>query len=70
MKAPMDKCPYCGNDYDFYTKDYIQGSSWFFHSFKGDEEMDNGSMYDTLSHYKGKVAYCGKCNKQLFKIKD
>lgn len=69
MKIPIDKCPYCNNTYDFYTKDYICGTSWYNYKFDG-SEADNGEMYNGLKHTQGKYAYCGSCNRKLFKIEE
>ncbi len=68
MNIPVDKCPFCGNDKEFYTKDYIFGSSWFIYNFNDEIESDNSSMYDNLSHKPGKFAYCCKCNRRIFKL--
>jgi len=68
-KAPIDKCPYCGSDWGYYTKDYICGSTWYRCNYDG-SEADNGDMYDILTHRAGKVAYCQNCNHRLFKISD
>ena len=27
QKAPIDRCPYCGSDAEYYTKDYVCGST-------------------------------------------
>ena len=68
MQILIKKCPYCGNDYDFYSKDYFYGSSYFYYRFDGGEAF-NGNMYDFLNHKSGKYAYCGKCDKRLFEIR-
>lgn len=69
MIIPIKECPHCGNDYDFYTKDYISGSSQFNYKFDG-SEADNSTMYEDLKHETGKYAYCGSCDKRLFKVKE
>jgi hypothetical protein len=67
--APINKCPYCGSDWGYYTKDYIHGSTWYRCNFDG-TEADNGDMYDPLTHEAGKYAYCLSCNKRLFKMSE
>ena len=69
MKPPITKCPHCGNDYDFYTKDYIQGSCHYNYRFNGFPTC-NGEMYENTTRKSGKYAYCGECDKRLFKMSD
>ena len=64
--SDLTECPFCGND-EFYTKDYIQGPSWYFRRFDG-KEADNTEMYDCTNHIQGKRAYCAKCNEYLGNI--
>ena len=68
-KAPIDKCPHCGSNDGYYTKDYISGTCRFNHNFDGSEAY-NGEMYNNLTREQGKFAYCTDCNKRLFKIAD
>lgn len=68
-KAPIDKCPHCGSDMGYYTKDYISGSCRYNHNYDGSQAY-NGEMYDYLDHESGKIAYCSNCDKRLFKIED
>lgn len=67
MKAPIDKCPHCGSNYGYYTKDYIVGKCNYNFHFDGSEAY-NGAMYDGLLHRFGKYAYCTNCNKRLFRV--
>lgn len=61
-------CPHCGY-IEYYTKDYICGSTRYFHRFDGKDRY-NGEMYDHLDHNQGKWAYCVNCDKRLFKMED
>ena len=65
--GPIDRCPYCGSDEGYYTKDYVCGPSYYHYNFDG-SEAHNESMYDLTSHKRGKYAYCTNCDKRLFKI--
>ena len=67
--ALIDSCPHCGNHYDFYTKDYIQGSTRYNYEFDGTQAY-NGELFDYLGNISGKYAYCGKCDKRLFKMSE
>ena len=69
QKAPIDRCPYCGSDEEYYTKDYLYGSSYCYHCFNG-AESDNAGLYDLIRHRKGKYAYCVNCGRRLFKINE
>lgn len=64
----MEECPYCGNE-EYYTKDYMYGMVRYMQRFDG-KEADNGDMYSLLRQKLGKYAYCFKCDKRLFKIKE
>ena len=64
MKLPIKKCPYCGNENEFYTKDYVYGSSWL---SQKDEQLNQ--KYDNLNHKVGKIAYCSDCHRKIYKIK-
>lgn len=68
-KAPIDKCPHCGSDYGFYSKDYVCGSTRYYQHFDGTEE-DNSEFYSPLEHRQGKYAYCSDCDKRLFKMNE
>jgi len=65
----IDKCPHCGNDEQFYTKDFAYGPIRSFSRFDG-EEAENYEMYDEIRHKMGKHTYCGKCNKKIAKVED
>ena len=66
-RALIDKCPHCGSDAGFYTKDYLSGTCRYNRNFDGSEAY-NGEMYEYLSHEIGKIAYCVMCDKRLFKM--
>ncbi len=68
-KAPIDKCPYCGSDEGFYTKDYVVGSTVYRHNFDG-SEAENGEYYEGVTHKQGKHAYCSSCHKRLFPMSE
>jgi hypothetical protein len=69
-KAPIDKCPHCGSDNGFYTKDTVKaGHLRYFYNYDG-EEADNGDMWDSVRVEQGKYAYCNECHKRLFPITD
>lgn len=53
-------CPFCGNE-EFYTVNWMQGSSSFNKRFDGGEASDNSMMYDNLTITEGKRAYCNNC---------
>lgn len=67
--APISKCPYCGSDYGYYTKEHVTGSVMYNYHFDG-SEADNGEMYDNLRYSGGKWAYCFNCDKRLFKMEE
>lgn len=66
---PIQQCPYCGNDDEYYIKESVSGTCYCNYSFNGDE-VDNGAMYETLNHSQGKFAYCFMCEAKLFRIKE
>lgn len=68
-KSPIDKCPYCGSDIGYYTKERVHGSVHYNYNYDG-SEADNGEMYDMLTYSGGKYAYCLNCDRQLFKMED
>ena len=63
----IKKCPHCGNEEEYYSKDYVKGSTKTNYRFDG-KETENGDMYQHLSHNNGKYAYCSSCHKRLFEI--
>lgn len=69
LKAPIDKCPYCGCDSGFYTKDYAYGVTRCYRRFSG-EEANNSELIPALIYRPGKYAYCIDCNKRLFKTSE
>ena len=68
-KAPIDRCPYCGSDAEYYTKDYVCGSTRCYQRFDGGE-ADNTGLYDLLRNRQGKYAYCANCDSRLFRINE
>lgn len=62
--SALNKCPFCGYE-EFYTNDYIRGTSTFYQRFDGEEANDNGQMYDGLLHVQGARAYCANCNQYI-----
>lgn len=69
QKAPIDRCPYCGSNYGYYTKDRISGPVWYNQNFDG-SEADNWEMYESTNITPGKWAYCRNCGKRLFKMSE
>lgn len=65
----IDKCPHCGNDEQFYTKDFTYGPIRTFSRFDG-EESDNSGMYDGARFRMGKIVYCEECNKKIARVED
>lgn len=65
----IENCPHCGNDQEYFTKDYVQGTIRSFSRFDGGE-ADNYEMYDHLSHKMGKSVYCAECKKKIANLKD
>ncbi len=60
-------CPYCGNDNEYYTKDYVRGTVHWNHSFNG-SIGNNSETMDMLPVKQGKVAYCTDCDRKLANI--
>lgn len=65
--APIDRCPHCGSDEGYYTKDYLHGTCRYNHNYDGTEAY-NGEMYDSARIEAGKFAYCVNCEKRLFRM--
>lgn len=68
-KAPLDKCPYCGYNDGFYTKEQVHGTIHYNYNFDG-SETDNSELYSHLEYTGGKIAYCSRCDKKLFKMSE
>lgn len=68
-KAPINKCPHCGSEWGFYTRQQATGTIIYQYKFDGSED-DNENMYDLLKTTGGENAYCKNCNKILFKMKE
>jgi hypothetical protein len=66
-KSPIDKCPYCGSDDGYYTKEQVHGPIQYMYNFD-DTETDNSEMYNGLILTGGKYAYCINCDKRLFRM--
>ena len=62
----MTCCPYCGCE-EFYIKQSYSGSCEYNMRFDGDEDVENGSMYDgaTMKDM-WKYVKCRNCEKKLF----
>ena len=60
----LKQCPYCQCE-EFFTKDYMHGSSWYYQRFDGNEANDNSQMYDGLITEYGARCYCANCGKYL-----
>lgn len=67
MGIKITKCPYCGNDGEYYTRDFVYGNAYYNYRFDN-EEADNEEFYSCLVHELGKYAYCSKCHKRLSKM--
>ena len=66
-KEPINKCPYCGSEDGFYTKQQARGQVIYYYNYDGSFH-DNGQVHDNLSYNGGKVAYCASCNKKVFNM--
>ncbi len=67
VKIPFEKCPKCGSEDGFYTKEQARGPIRYKYNFDG-SESDNGEMYEGLSFFGGNYAYCIACDKRIFKV--
>ena len=67
MDIPIDKCPNCGNDEEFYVKVQFGGSGHSQVRFDG-KESEDGALHDNITYEFGKWAYCSNCGKRLFKV--
>ena len=63
----VDKCPHCGNDQEFYSKDYAYGNVRSFSRFDGGEP-DNSELHGNLRYKMGKWLYCGECHKKIVEV--
>ncbi|UDM72636.1 hypothetical protein [Vagococcus fluvialis] len=68
MNGETKECPHCGDEM-YYKKFSYSGRGMYFYRFDG-EEAENGGMYEGAKHSEGKVAYCGNCEKRLFRVED
>ncbi|MGN0428032.1 MAG: hypothetical protein ACI4F0_09550 [Agathobacter sp.] len=61
----MIKCPKCGNEMEFYTKERYKGTcNAYFRAYGADAE--NGSMYDNAEHsYRSKFIFCAECDARV-----
>ena len=62
--SELECCPFCGHD-EFYTNEYVYGTTRYKERFDG-KETENAELYDYLNtrSYTGR-AYCAKCGKYL-----
>ena len=66
--SELSCCPYCGCE-QFYTHDYMYGSTVFRQRFDGGEPENNEDMYEGLIVNYGAKAYCEECNKYIGNVK-
>lgn len=64
----MLKCPKCGNENEFYTKDRYKGTCEVY--FRADGELANNSeMYDYAEHsHRSKFVFCADCDARVCKV--
>ena len=60
-------CPFCGNDKEYFVKEFVKGYTRYYYRFDGDE-ADNADMYNTLSSHSNGSVYCSYCSKYLGNI--
>lgn len=66
----IKKCPYCGCE-TFYVNCRISGTIQYYSTYDGESDYRNSSIYDgMLEKPIGKFAYCGDCNKKVFRFKN
>lgn len=68
-KAPIEKCSHCGSGDGYYMKQQVYGTAQYYCHFDG-SEADNSSLHDYLNYKQGKIAYCTRCHKSLFKTNE
>lgn len=61
-----NECPICSHN-EFYVKTHFTGNGNFYYSYDG-SDVDNSELHDGINYHSGKYAYCGKCDKRLFKF--
>lgn len=64
------KCPKCGNEVEFYTKERYKGTCYT--RFRTDgKEAENCDLYEYAEHtYKSKFVFCNDCDAKVCKIED
>ncbi|MET3658358.1 hypothetical protein [Sporosarcina psychrophila] len=62
---PIEKCPHCASNEEFYSKLTITGSTVLYHNYDG-SDAENSGLYDGLNEKQSKYAYCSNCHKRLF----
>ena len=62
--SELSCCPFCGCE-QFYTHDYMYGSTVFKQRFDGGEPEHNEDMYEGLMVNYGAKAYCEECDKYI-----
>lgn len=66
----MLKCPKCGNETEFYTKERYKGTYEFYFGADG-TPTNNTEMYDHADHsYRSKFVFCADCDARVCKIED
>lgn len=69
-KITMLKCPKCGNELEFYTKERYKGICDYYFRTDG-ERAYNAEMYDYAIHtYRSKFVFCTYCDARVCKIED
>lgn len=61
----LKECPYCKSKDGYYEKIFYSGSGIYRYSFKKNETLENGDMYDCLTNKTSKYYYCLNCNKKI-----
>ena len=62
------KCPKCGNETEFYTKERYSGTCDFYFRTDG-KESENTDMYSNAEHkYRSKYIFCAECDSKVRKI--
>ncbi|MGY3717166.1 hypothetical protein ACWE42_16770 [Sutcliffiella cohnii] len=63
-------CPHCDSKEGFYTKEQVKGTATPHYTKNGHYAIENGHIYDSLTHSGGKRAYCIDCHKYIGKSED
>ncbi|MCM3180203.1 hypothetical protein [Cytobacillus horneckiae] len=63
-------CPHCHAQEGFFLKEQVYGTAEPHFTKEGHYAIENGHIYDSLTHKGGKLAYCRNCQKSIGKSKD